>query len=193
VDDADLQAQFDTNVFGLLAVVREFVPRMRARRSGRIVNVSSVLGRMALPLHGPYNASKYAVEGLTDALRMELSPFGVTVIAVEPGTTNTTGHRTRALEHLKRYGQDGSPYGAAVAGVEEAYAKAFARAPEADKVARLIERAIADRHPAARYIAAGDRLTLTFAAGAPTRLVDAVKRRTLGYVPGAVRSPASAR
>jgi NAD(P)-dependent dehydrogenase (short-subunit alcohol dehydrogenase family) len=192
VDDAELQEQFDTNVFGLLAVIREFVPRMRARGSGRIVNVSSVMGRMALPLHGPYNASKYAVEGLTDALRMELRPFGVVVVAVEPGTTNTTGHRARALEHLKRHGGDGSPYAAAVRGVEKAYAKAFTRAPEAHKVARLIERAIADRRPAARYIGLGDRLTLTFAGGAPTPLVDAVKRRTLGYAAQAGESTTSA-
>jgi NAD(P)-dependent dehydrogenase (short-subunit alcohol dehydrogenase family) len=181
VADAELHAQFDTNVFGLLAVIREFVPAMRARGSGRIVNVSSVMGRMALPLHGPYNASKYAVEGLTDALRMELAPFGITVVAVEPGTTNTAGHRIRALTHLRRYGEDGSPYADDVRGIETAYEKAFSRAPQPERVARLIERAISARRPAARYIRLEDRLTIGFSNGAPTALVDRVKRRTLGY------------
>ncbi len=181
VSDAELQAQFDTNVFGLLAVIREFAPGMRKRGFGRIVNISSVMGRMALPLHGPYNASKYAVEGLTDALRMELAPFGITVVAVEPGTTNTVGHRSRALAHLRPYGEDGSPYADGVRGIEKAYEKAFSRAPEPDRIARLIERAISDRRPAARYIRLEDRLTVSFASGAPTALIDRVKRRTLGY------------
>src|SRR5579871_1628690 len=77
--DADLRAQFETNVFGLMAMVRAFVPQMRARGRGRIVNVSSVGGRVTLPFFGAYNATKYAVESLSDAMRIELKPFGVDV------------------------------------------------------------------------------------------------------------------
>jgi len=185
VSAAELQAQFDTNVFGLLAVIREFVPGMRRRGFGRIVNVSSVMGRMALPLHGPYNASKYAVEGLTDALRMELAPFGITVVAVMPGTTNTAGHRGRALSHLRPYGENGSPYAGGVQGVEKAYEKAFSRAPEPDRIAKLIERAISDRRPAARYMRLEDRLTVNVASRVPTALIDRIKRRAVGYGSGA--------
>src|SRR5581483_8852978 len=81
----DLRAQLETNVIGLVAVTRAFVPRMRERRSGRIINVGSVAGRVTFPLFGAYHASKYAVEALSDALRNELAPFGLHVSIIEPG------------------------------------------------------------------------------------------------------------
>ena len=76
--------QFQTNVFGLLDVTRAVLPKMRSRGSGRIVNVSSVVGRVAFPGMGVYAATKFALEALSDALRMELAPFGVGVVLVEP-------------------------------------------------------------------------------------------------------------
>ncbi|MGQ3888628.1 SDR family NAD(P)-dependent oxidoreductase [Legionella sp. CNM-1927-20] len=80
-----LQAQFETNVFGLLDVTRLAIPIMRKQGYGRIINVSSVLGIVSMRFRGAYNASKYAVEGLSDTLRLELAPFGIKVITVEPG------------------------------------------------------------------------------------------------------------
>ena len=74
--DADLRRLFDTNVFGLLAVTRAFVPAMRQRGAGRVVNVGSIMGRVAMSLLGAYNASKHAVAAATDALRMELPRSG---------------------------------------------------------------------------------------------------------------------
>src|SRR6478736_1285835 len=79
ITEADMRAQYETNVFGLMAVTRAFLPAMRARRSGRIINVSSLGGRYTLPFFGVYNSTKYAVESLSDALRIELGPFGVHV------------------------------------------------------------------------------------------------------------------
>lgn len=84
-----VQHQFQTNVFGLLDVTRAFLPQMRERRSGRIVNVSSVVGRVVFPGMGVYSATKFALEALSDALRMELAPFGVSVVLVEPGFVKT--------------------------------------------------------------------------------------------------------
>src|ERR1700733_9145953 len=75
ISDADLRAQYDTNVFGLVAMTRAFLPQMRLRGSGRIVNVSSMGGRMTFPFMGAYNSTKYAIESMSDALRMELAPF----------------------------------------------------------------------------------------------------------------------
>ncbi|MBA3905224.1 MAG: SDR family NAD(P)-dependent oxidoreductase, partial [Pseudonocardiales bacterium] len=72
ITDAEMRRQYETNVFGLMAVTRAFLPRMRDRRAGRIVNVSSVGGRITLPFFGVYNSTKYAVESLSDALRYEL-------------------------------------------------------------------------------------------------------------------------
>src|SRR5438876_766046 len=80
---------FETNVFGLMSVTRAFLPQMRDRGFGRIVNVSSMGGRMTFPLMGAYNATKYAVESLSDALRNEVHAFGIGVSLVEPGYIRT--------------------------------------------------------------------------------------------------------
>jgi NAD(P)-dependent dehydrogenase (short-subunit alcohol dehydrogenase family) len=88
-EDADVRAQFDTNVFGLIDVTKEVLPGMRARRSGLIVNLSSIGGRTSLAGSGLYSASKFAVEGLSGALRAELAPLGIRVVVVEPGSFRT--------------------------------------------------------------------------------------------------------
>src|SRR5262249_61673087 len=89
MSDADLRAQFETNVFGLMAVTRAFLPKMRARGSGRIVNVSSSGGRGTFPLMGAYHAPKYAVEALSHALRPELRALGMQGSVIRPGPIRT--------------------------------------------------------------------------------------------------------
>lgn len=88
-EEADVRAQFDTNVFGLVDVTKAVLPGMRARRSGLIVNLSSIGGRTSLAGSGYYSASKFAVEGLSGALRAELAPLGIRVVVVEPGSFRT--------------------------------------------------------------------------------------------------------
>jgi NAD(P)-dependent dehydrogenase (short-subunit alcohol dehydrogenase family) len=88
-DDADIRRLFETNFFDLVAVTKRVLPGMRARRKGHIVNISSVAGRMAQPGSGYYSASKFAVGGLSDALRRELKPLGIGVTVVEPGGFRT--------------------------------------------------------------------------------------------------------
>lgn len=80
-----LIAQFNTNVFGLMELTRLIIPVMRQQSSGRIINISSLLGFVSMPFRGAYNASKYAVEGLSDTLRLELKPAGIKVITIQPG------------------------------------------------------------------------------------------------------------
>lgn len=89
-----LRAQFETNVISVMEMVRLFVPAMRQRGDGRIINVSSIGGRVTFPFAGAYHASKYALEAMSDALRMELNPFGVKVILIEPGPVQTHFART---------------------------------------------------------------------------------------------------
>lgn len=152
LSDADVRAQFDTNVFGLLAVTRAFVPAMRARGEGRVINVSSVGGRMVFPLGGVYHATKFAVEALTTALRMELYQFGIRVSAIEPGYIKTEFTAT-TMGHLQKYVREQSPYAEAYrvgANADVGLAK-LAVGPES--VARAIEHAAVSRWPRARYVA----------------------------------------
>src|SRR5215468_9431026 len=96
ISDAEMRRQYETNVFGLMNVTRAFLPGMRARRAGRIINVSSIGGRITLPYFGVYNSTKYAVESLSDALRYELAPFGIDVALIEPGVIRTNFEATAA-------------------------------------------------------------------------------------------------
>lgn len=88
-DEAEIRAQFDANVFGLFAMTRAMLPGMRARRSGAIVNVTSVAGLVGFPASGYYAASKHAVEGFSDALAAEVAPLGISVTCIEPGPFRT--------------------------------------------------------------------------------------------------------
>lgn len=178
LSDGQLRAQFETNVFGLMAVTRAFLPAMRARGRGRVINVSSVGGRMTFPLMGAYNATKYAVESLSDALRVELRPFGVQVSLIEPGSIRTEFAEV-SLATVKV--DPASPY-AAVLGRAEAVGKKFddmAVGPEV--ISKAIRRAIEDRRPLARYVAPfSGRAMLWFMSTMPTWLTDALLGRAMG-------------
>ena len=179
VSDATLREQFDTNVFGLMAVTRAFVPEMLARGRGWIVNVSSVGGRVTFPFFGAYHASKYALEALSDALRAELRSFGVHVALVEPGPIRSE-FSERAFGSLPAT-QDVSPYAASYAragGIRSASDRAsFGPA----HVARAVEKAIGSRWPRARYVAPWFlAIPLALLPLVPTWLTDALFRRVFG-------------
>ncbi|HXN52867.1 MAG TPA: SDR family oxidoreductase [Candidatus Acidoferrum sp.] len=105
----DWRAQFETNFFGVLRVTRAVVPRMRQQRSGRILMMSSLSGLVTPPTQGAYSSSKHALEGLSNALRMELYPFGIDVVLIEPGYI-ITGIQKAAAELSKPYLETGGPY-----------------------------------------------------------------------------------
>ncbi|WP_078543309.1 oxidoreductase [Litchfieldia alkalitelluris] len=86
---SEYRSQFETNVFGAIAVTQTVLPIMRKRRAGKIINVSSISGRVGFPGLSPYNASKYALEGWSESLRLEMKEFGVDVVLVEPGSYQT--------------------------------------------------------------------------------------------------------
>ncbi|OGO42593.1 MAG: hypothetical protein A2Z04_03290, partial [Chloroflexi bacterium RBG_16_57_9] len=110
VDTDEVRRQFETNTFGPLRLAQLVLPTMRAQGSGRIVNVSTMGGRVVIPFLGLYNASKFALEAMSDALRIETRPFGVQVIVIEPGGTRTN-FNAAATQHAQRFiaGAD-SPY-----------------------------------------------------------------------------------
>jgi short-subunit dehydrogenase len=172
LDDATLRQQFDTNVFGLMAVTRAFAPEMIARGAGWIVNVSSVGGRVTFPFFGGYHASKYALEALSDALRVELRPFGVRVVLVEPGpiTSEFSERAFTSLPQGKAAVRYASTYGRA--GGIRAASDRFSFGPE--HVALAVRRAMGNR-PRARYMAPS-LLGLMFALMpfVPTRVLDLI-------------------
>jgi NAD(P)-dependent dehydrogenase (short-subunit alcohol dehydrogenase family) len=169
-----VSAQFDVNVFGQLAVIQQFLPPMRQRGHGRIVNISSMLGRFALPGTGPYAASKYALEALTDALRLEIAPFGVRVVLVEPGVTDT-GLYKAAEDAAASYLQSDGPYSNLGAGFPQ---RLLAAPAAVDDVAARIVAISTTSRPRARYLlGARNRLNTTLLTRTPTRLSDAIKTR----------------
>lgn len=174
IDDADLRAQFDTNVFGLMAVTRAFLPAMRARGTGRIINMSSIAGRITTPLLGAYHASKYAVEALSNALRLELAAFGVDVILIEPGAIRTE-FSDRAVSQAEKYRTSTSPYAVLFEDVERIRRFFNTGAIGAEVVARAIMRAVEAERPRVRYVVpTSARLVLLPFAILPTRFMDAL-------------------
>jgi NAD(P)-dependent dehydrogenase (short-subunit alcohol dehydrogenase family) len=178
VSDKEVRQQFDTNVFGLLEVSRAFAPKMIARGSGRILNVSSVGGRITFPMGGIYHASKYAVEALSDALRMELAPFGVHVSLIEPGGIDT-GFSATAVGSLPALAA--SPWAPVYAQTDEVVRRTEAVMPDPTPISAVIAHAATARRPLARYVAPLPyRLLLPLLALLPAWLMDAVSSRMLG-------------
>jgi len=143
----ELRAQLETNVVGVQRVTRAVLPAMRARRDGTIVTVGSVSGLVAVPMTGPYNASKWAVEGLIESLRLELLPFGVRVVLVEPGPYETELHVNEIT--VAAAGAADSPY-AALHAAYKRQASAMRRA-KLPGLVDTIERAATARRPRLRW------------------------------------------
>ncbi|MBI3914395.1 MAG: SDR family oxidoreductase [Chloroflexi bacterium] len=155
---AEMRAQFETNLFGALHLAQLVIPQMRKQNAGRIVNVGSVVGRLAFPFGGLYCGSKYALEAISDALRLELKPWGIHVSVVEPGGV-LTKFAENAERNLARFRLNpNSAYRAYLktgGGIREAIGVgSLGSAPET--VARVIHRAISARFPRPRYQATLD-------------------------------------
>jgi short-subunit dehydrogenase len=180
VTDAELRKQFDTNVFGLMNVTRAFLPQMRARGEGRVVNVGSIGGRVTFPLMGAYNATKYAVESISDALRNEVASFGVHVSIVEPGPIRTE-FNDRAMETIPLDRFDGSPYEKVVSGAEKLRARFEASSATPEVTTRAIVHAAFAKRPRVRYVVPfSSALALAFFEMLPTRLFDAMIQKLAG-------------
>ena len=143
----EAQAQFDTNFFGVVRMVKASLPSMRQRRSGRIVNVSSLAGLSVAPFMGMYSASKFALEGFGEALRHEVRPFGIHVSQIEAGFLNTPmqSNRKRAAKPIAEYDTHRERAYQAIAEYE-------ARGPNAGLVAQTVARIVSSRNPRLRYV-----------------------------------------
>lgn len=175
---ADLRHQFEVNVFGALQLCREVIPVMRAQHSGRIVNVSSLAGKVSLPLMGAYCASKFALEAFSDALRAEVKPAGIRVALVEPGPVATNfNHLARNESHLIL--QAPSVFHAVYERIRLQGVDRWAASP--DRVARVILRAIRAAHPRSRYrVRLRESLAAAVVAVVPRGAMDWLTIRFMG-------------
>lgn len=145
VDEA--KAQFETGFFGALRMIRQVLPGMRARRGGLIVNISSIAGLLAVPYQGLYSAAKFALEGLSEALRLELAPFGVQVTLVEPGDIRTGFTQSR---RATRATGEASPYWPHYQKAIAAMEKSEQAGPPPDALAKKVARIIRRKNPPVR-------------------------------------------
>jgi len=171
----EIESLFDTNVFGMVRTIRAVLPYMRARRSGRIINLSSVLGFLPAPYMGAYSASKHAVEGLSESLDHEVRQFGVRVTLVQPSFTNTSFKMNTqlALTTVPDYDRERN---LALGAIE----RASSNAPDAALVADTIVEAVLGKWKMRRAPAGQASLLAKLRRYMPSGPVDASLRKTFG-------------
>lgn len=184
VSSEDWRKQLDVNVIGQLAVTRAVLPRLRQSK-GRIVFISSVNGQLSMPMVGAYAASKFALEAAADALRMELRPWKVSVVVIEPAQTDTDMWRTadsaaveaeQALtpEHRALYARH-------IAGFKKSIPASQRIAVAPEKVSAAVAQALTVRRPRARYVVGvGPKLQVALMTNLPPRVRDVILRRVSG-------------
>jgi len=174
-----VRRQFETNVFGLARMCQLVLPGMRRQGWGKIVNISSIGGKLVFPGGGYYHATKHAVEAISDALRFEVKNFGVDVAVIEPGLIRTS-FDDAAVASMEGTSSDDSPYADFNAAVAKTTQEAYVKGPASklgggpETVAHAIEKAISSRRPRIRYkVTPSARVTLATRALLPDRGWDA--------------------
>jgi NAD(P)-dependent dehydrogenase (short-subunit alcohol dehydrogenase family) len=181
---SDLRHQLEVNVVGQAAVTQAFLPFLRLSRRGRIVNMSSISGRIAAPLLGPYAMSKFALEAFSDALRRELEPFSIFVSVIEPGAIRTPIWEKGVEASKERI--DSMPkravelYGERIESLRERAREMGERGAPAEEVAKAVQHALTADRPKTRYLVGADaRLTAKLAWLLPDRTLDRILRGRL--------------
>jgi len=178
VTDEEAHHLFETMVFAPLRLSRLAIPGMRAAGDGCIVNVSSIMGITTTPLTGWYQAAKHALEGASDALRLEVAKAGIRVVLVEPG-----GFKTSIWEDLERDidKRGDSRFGSSYRRTQQLMKLSSPIMGQPQQCAKVIARALSARHPRARYLVGVDAMTLAATSRlTPTAVKDRVIRLTLG-------------
>ena len=156
----EIKAQFETNFFGVIRVTQQVLPVMRKQNSGTIVNVSSVGGRIGVPVLSAYQSTKFALEGLSESMSYELEPFGIRVVIIEPGfiRTNIINSSTSAKKDL----DPKSPYFSLMQNVKNHFKSMMENASSSppEEVAKVILQAITSENPQLRYTVGDDATTL---------------------------------
>jgi NAD(P)-dependent dehydrogenase (short-subunit alcohol dehydrogenase family) len=179
----DFRRQVEVNMIGHLAVTKALLPLLR-QASGRIVFISSIGGRIAFPMNGPYHVAKFGIEAMGDVLRQELRPWGMSVSIVEPGSIATPiwERIDREIEALvERSPETEELYGGRLASVRRLSRRFGERGIAPERVAATIERALTARRPGARYLVGVDaKVQARLRIVTPTRLWDRIVSRIIG-------------
>ncbi|MFQ6025586.1 MAG: SDR family oxidoreductase [Nitrosopumilaceae archaeon] len=149
----ELKAQFETNFFGIVRMIQQVAPIMRKQNSGTIVNISSVAGRIGFPATPAYISSKFALEGLSESMRYEMSPFGIKTILIEPGVIKTNFFSSMKVTKNAR---SDSPYKDITNNVLKGVKMMSELGTDPKKVASTIVKAIAEDEPLPRYLVGND-------------------------------------
>ena len=154
VSEEQTQQMFDVNVFGALRMIRAVVPHMRKQRSGRIINISSIAGKLSTPANGTYSATKFALEALSDALQLELTRFGIQVVLVEPGAIKSHFDNTAQTYARDILLNTASPYQPLYKQSKQLAGDMRKDEPGPEVVSEVIEQAMEAVKPKGRYLAA---------------------------------------
>lgn len=175
-----IRQNFETNLFALIALTQLVIPILREQGGGRIINIGSVAGKIARPFTSAYDATKHALEAISDGLRGELSLFGIDVILIQPGFIQTEfAEVANQLAH--GLAKEGSPYAPFMEKIRRNPARFRRIAGKPDDIAQLVYRALAARNPAPRYAAPSHaHLFLAFKRFIPERLFEAYLHRAMG-------------
>lgn len=155
---SEIKEQYETNVFGLIRVTQAVLPVMRGQKSGIIVNISSIGGKMAMPLLSPYIGTKFAVEGLSESIAYELEPFGIKVVLIEPGVIKTNFDTGMVVAQKNK--NPSSPYYDNMQKLQSAMGSIIKNGTLPSKVAEIILSAITAPNPSLRYTAGDDAAML---------------------------------
>ncbi len=176
----DIRKNFETNLFSLIELTQQVIPIMRQQGSGRIVNISSVAGRIARPLSSVYDATKHALEAISDGLRGELAPFGIQVVIIEPGFILTEFGEV-ATDKARAVMEQESPYKPLFAEQSKSYQRLRKIAGKPEDIAELVVKSLQVEHPRARYAAPRHaRLFIAFKRYLPEWLFDRILNRQTG-------------
>ncbi len=177
----EFRAQLEINVVAQLAVTQAMLPFLKTAR-GTIINVSSVAGRIASPMIGAYNASKFALEAMSDVLRLELIPFGIRVVVIEPGSSPTAIWKTSGDRQSASTGGAMAPYAKLIERLRVVAEQASQTGFPPQMFADLVERILNQAHPRPRYaIPAAIRRRLLLRKLVSDRMMDRLIRRALGW------------
>ena len=181
---SEIRRQFDVNVFGQVAVTQAFLPLLRRAKRGRIVNMSSISGKITAPLLGPYSMSKFALEAFSDALRRELEPFGLSVSVIEPGVIKTPIWDKGVDSSKERTAQMPARalelYGRRIDQLRKRAQEMSERGAPAEEVAKAVHHALVSGRPRTRYLVGTDaKLTAKLAWLLPDRVLDRLMRTSL--------------